>query len=195
VNKSKSMAYDMGYIQAGVELLESYLMSSEVFWPLGENPPEGEPEYPRLTLDGLLLAKERLLAHPKPANQEEQVERVISELDGLRSRRRVAWENKAAQCQRVRLRMWADYLQEYKDNPTDHADRYAYEVRLRVMLALSAANTGLRNSAENQLLLNLDGYLKSVLVRTVFIWEAELQGGFPVEEYWYLYGKLPPVAK
>jgi len=189
------MAYDMGYIQAGVELLESYLMSSEVFWPLGENPPEGEPEYPRLTLDGLLLAKERLLAHAKSADQEEQVARVISELEVLRSRHRVAWEGKAMQCHRVRLRMWGDYLQEYQDNPGDNAGRYAYEVRLRVMLTLSGAEMGAQENVATQLLDGLDNYLRSLLVRTGFIWEPELQPGFQPDKYWYLYGRLPPVAK
>ena len=60
----KSFEYDLRYIQAGLDSIEEYLLSDEVFWPLSAHPPEGAPEYPRLTLDGLLLSKARLLAYP-----------------------------------------------------------------------------------------------------------------------------------
>ena len=189
--KPKSLAYDLRYLQAGLGLLEAYLLSQEVFWPVGEKPPDSEIEYPQLTLDGLLLTRERLLARPKSASQEDQVAGLISDLDVIRSRYRVAWEGKALHCYRVRLNMWRDYLQEYQDNPGDNAERYAYEVRLRAMLTLSGAEIGFQNKAEIQLLDTLDRYLVSVLVPGGFIWEAELEAGFPTDRYWYLYGKLP----
>jgi len=195
MTKSKSLEYDLRYIQAALEALESYLLSGEVFWPIGINPPAGEPEYPRLTLDGLLLARARVSAHPKTSDQSDQVGKVLTELDLHRTRHRVAWEQKAEQCYQVRLRMWGDYLQEYRDNPGDNADRYAYEVRLRVMLCLLKPELRSLNLAEAQLLSGLDKYLKSVLVGGGFIWDPAIQSGFPGEEYWYLYGKLRPLSK
>jgi hypothetical protein len=91
--------------------------------------------------------------------------------------------------------MWADFLREYQDNPQENVDRYASEVRLRVMLRLLKLEIGIENPAEVELLNGLDGYLRKVLVPGGFIWEAEIQGGFPSNEYWYLYGNLPHSVK
>ena len=65
----KSIEYDLRYLSAGLEILENYLLSDEVFWTIYVNPPEGEPAYPKLTLDGLLLAQARLAGHHMYPNQ------------------------------------------------------------------------------------------------------------------------------
>jgi hypothetical protein len=191
----KTLEYDLRYIQAGLEVLEKYLLSDEVFWPLSENPPDGEPDFPRFTLGGLFLSGTRLAAYQKSSAQQAQVERVMAELELIRSKWRSAWEKKATYCLGVRLRMWRDFIEEYQNNPHDHADRYVYEVRLRVMLQLLKLDIGTQNQAEAELLNGLDGYLKSVLEPGGFIWEKEIKSGFPSELYWYLYGYLLPAAR
>jgi len=195
MTNAKSLEYDLRYVRAALEVLEEYVLSEEVFWPIGVNPPEGEPDYPRLTLDGLLLARVRLEAHTMSTEEKDQVERVRSKMDVNRSKWRVAWEKKAGQCYRVRVRMWGDFIQEYQDNPMDNTDRYSYEVRLRVMLELLKSEINGQHTEEIELLNGLDGYLKRVLVPDRFIWEAEIQIGFPRDMFWFLYGKLPPVIR
>ena len=191
----KSFEYDLGYIQAGLDVMENYILSEEVFWPLSGNPPAGAPDYPRLTLGGLLLAKERLTAYPLTHPQETELQRVISDLEHICSKWRVAWEKKAGHSFSVRLRMWRDFIEEYQNNPQDNADRYSYEVRLRVMLKLLKSEGGGQQDYEVNLLFGLDGYIKSVLEMSGFIWETRIQTGFPKDEYWYLYGNLPPKSK
>lgn len=191
--KPKSIDYDLCYLQAGLEVIEPYLLSEEIFWPLDITPSEGEPDYLRLTLDGLLLSRTRLLAHPKNADQEKLVEGVLSDLDLQRSRHRVAWERKAGKCYRVRMRMWGDFIQEYQENPADNSDRYSYEVRSRVLLALLSDEVVARDPADDELLNSLDRYLHGILKEGSFIWDSQIQVGFPRDKYWYLYGKLPPV--
>ena len=191
----KSIEYDLRYMQAGLDILEDYLLSEDVFWPLGANPPAGEPEYPQLTLDWMLLRRKRLVDRQVNDEQKDQVDRVVSELDLQRSKWRVAWEKKARQCYQVRLRMWGDFLNKYQENPPDNADRYAYEVRMRVMLELLSPEINHVNKAEAELLAGLDVYLKSVLLVTGFIWEPEIQEAFPREVFWYLYGELQPSAR
>ena len=195
MTETRSLEYHLRYIQGALEVLEMYLLSEDVFWLIGVNPPDGDPDYPRLTLDGLLLAQVRSEAYPKSPEQMGLVERVTSDLGLMRSKWRVAWEKKASQCYRVRMRMWGDFIQEYQDNPQDNADRYGYEVRLRVMLNLLKSEIGLQSPTEVELLNGLDSYLKRVLLPGSFIWEAEIRAGFPPAEYWYLYGKLPPIVK
>jgi hypothetical protein len=191
----KSFEYDRRYLQASLDVIEDYLLSDEVFWPISANPPEGSLDYPRLTLGGLLLAKERLSAYPTTHPQEVERQQVISDLDQIRSKWRVAWENKAGRSFSVRLRMWGDFIEEYKNSPQDNADRYPYEVRLRVMLKLLIAEGGGQHQVEINLLSGFDSYLKSVLEMDGFIWEPELKKGFPENSYWYLHGYLPPKAR
>lgn len=187
----KSFEYDLRYLASGTEILERYLISDEVFWPISASPPEGEPPYPLLTLDGLLLARTRLMGRSKSPEQQVRVEQVISNIEFNRSKWRVAWEDKAGKCYKIRERMWQNFIQEYQDNPQENADRYLYEVRLRVMLELLKSEFKPHSRGEIDLLLGLDGYIKSILVHGGFIWDVEIQAGFPEKEYWFLYGKLP----
>ncbi len=188
---SKSFDYDLSFIQAGSDSLEPYLLSEEVFWPISAQPPTGAAPYPRLTLGALLLSMERLSAYSRTPAQETQLRKAAFGLDHLRSRWRAAWEKKARQSFSVRLRMWRDFIEEYRASPTDNADRYAYEVRLRAMLDLLRKEGGEPPGAELGLLISLDEYLSAVLSPGGFIWDSEVQSGFPKGEYWYLYVRLP----
>jgi hypothetical protein len=187
----KSVEYDLGYVRAGLEVLEKYLLSDDVFWPMNATPPQGEPDYPKLTLDGVLLACTRLKAYQLPFEQEGDVEMLLADLELNRTRWRVAWEKKARQCLQVRLRMWGNYLQEYKDNPLDNADRYGYEVRLRTMIELARNEYQAQQVSEGESISRLDAFLRRTLTPAGFIWEEEVQSGFPRDRYWFLYGKLP----
>jgi len=185
-----SFDYDFRYLQAGLEDLEQYLLSGEIFWNLTTPAPRGEPEYPRLTLGSLLLARVRLEARQLTIAQQAQVADAILRLDAVRTHWRVAWEQKAKRSFGVRLRMWRDFIEEYRDSPSANVDRYSYEVRLRVMLHLLGEESDLQNKAEVDLLNSLDAYLKVNLTPGKFIWESEIQAGFPSDVYWYLYGFL-----
>ncbi len=187
----KTFEYDLGYIQACLEEMESYLLSDEVFWPISVTPPMGAPDFPRLTLGSLLLAGHRLKAYPQAQAQAAQVQRVIAEIERIRSKWRVMWEKKAMRSYTIRLRMWSEFIDEYRNSPQDNGDRYAYEVRLRVMLEVLKLEGGEQLQAEVEMLGGLDQYIKSVMKMGDFVWEAEVQSGFPLGIYWYLYGQLP----
>jgi hypothetical protein len=185
-----SAAYDLAYFLAGVAELDAYLLSKELYWPVGGKVPPGEPPFPRLTLGGLLLARRRLQAWPLSSVQSAQLNAAELRLDAARLRWRVAWENKAAHGFRARLALWRDFLEEYRQAPASHIDRYAYEVRRRVMLALLAKEVRAIPPAEDELLKSLDGLLRSVLLPGEFVWEQPLAAAFPMEVFWYLYGRL-----
>ena len=186
----KSFEYDLGYLQAVIVVIEDYLLVDELFWPINASPPEGEPAFPQLTLGGMLLAEARLKALPVNRSQEEQRLHILSELERARAKWRVNWEKKAQHSLSVRLRMWADFLEEYRSNPQDNAGRYRYEVRLRVMLELLSRECGEVVPAERESLAGLDLYLRGELEMGGFIWEPEVQSSFPREPFWYLYGLL-----
>jgi len=166
-------------LEAGIPELGDYLLSNELYWPITVR----GYDLPRLTIGGVLLAKTCLGARG------ERIEALVAQLDAVRSKWRVAWETKAGREVQARMRLWSNYLADYRHNPEGHADAYPHEVRYRVMLHLLLAELP-APPAEQEGLSQLDGALRASLSSGDFIWEADLQPGFPHEGYWFLYGNL-----
>jgi len=170
---------DKAYLEAGIPELGDYLLSKELYWPISTH----GYDLPRLTIGGILLAQARLDAHG------ERIESLVAQLDGVRSRWRVAWETKAGREVGARMRLWSNFLADYRHNPYQHADAYPHEVGYRVMLHLLMAELPIP-PAEQAALFQLDGTLRASLIPGDFTWDAGLEAGFPRDVYWYLYGKL-----
>jgi hypothetical protein len=187
--------YDLRYLKAGIESLESYLLSDHLHYSLDTRAQSGEPAFPNLTLGNLLLSEARLRAWPKTLEQEGQLGALLPRLDQQRSRWRTAWGKKAVRSLHSRLNLWRDYLDEYRRTPDANADRYAFEVKRRVMIDLLQVEVDEPSRTDLELLARLDALLKTFLIRGKFIWSGELAGGFPTERYWYLYGWLPDELK
>ena len=170
---------DKAYLEASIPELEAYLLSNELYWPVtsrGYN-------LPRLTIGGVLLAKVRLLARG------ERIESLVTRLDAVRSKWRTAWETKAGRGFQSRTGLWSNYLKDYRQSPEGNADAYPHEVSNRVMLQLLLAELP-ASPPEAGTLSQLDIMLRVGFVSGDFIWETDLQPGFPREEYWFLYGNL-----
>ena len=170
---------DRAYLEAGIPELGDYLLSKELYWPISAR----GYSLPRLTIGGMLLAQARLEARG------ERIESLVAQLDGIRTKWRVAWESKAGREVQARMRLWSNYLADYRHNPEGHADAYPHEVRYRVMLHLLLAELP-APPAKQEALSRLDSLLRARLSGSDFIWDADLGDGFPCEVYWYLYGKL-----
>jgi hypothetical protein len=185
-----SFEYDLRYLQAGVDQLEAYLLSGDLYWTIGVSAPKGEPPYPQLTPGGLLLSRQRLSATAETPAQQAELVPMDERLDSLRSRWRTAWGNKARQDFHARLRLWRDYLEEYREKPSAHYDRYSYEVGRRVQLHLLAAEAVDIPQAEMDAVNGLDKLLQAVFRPGPFLWDDLLASSFPQPTYWYLYGNL-----
>ncbi|MBN1454545.1 MAG: hypothetical protein JW963_26240 [Anaerolineales bacterium] len=170
---------DRAYLEAGIPELGDYLLSHELYWPIAAR----GYDLPRLTIGGILLAKTRLEARA------ERIEALVAHLNAVRSKWQVAWETKAGREVQARMRLWSNYLADYRHNPEGHADAYPHEVRSRVMLHLLLAELA-APPAEQEGLSQLDAVLRTSLSSSGFIWETDLQPGFPREVYWFLYGNL-----
>lgn len=186
-----STAYDLRYVQAGVEQIENYLLSNDIYRPVGVNAPFGETPYPQLTLGVLLLASQRLRATAILPSQQAEATRLEMALQASRSHWRSAWGKKAAAEFHARLNLWSDFLQDYHKEPAAHYDRYPYEVGRRVVLELLLPETIDLPEAERQLLAALDQALHAIFHPGSFVWEPGLRASFPQETYWYLYGEIP----
>ncbi len=186
-----SPEYDLRYLEAGIEQLESYLLSSDVYWSIGTRAPAGETPYPQLTLGGLLLARLRAQSSVKTSTQDVELEELTRRLNDLRTRWRVVWEGKASKEFNARLNLWKNFLEEYRANPETQYDRYKYEVTRRVLLYLLGAETDNIPQAQRDLLASLDLLLRTIFISSEFIWDVSLAASFPQEQYWYLYGRVP----
>jgi hypothetical protein len=168
-----NLEQDKHFLSAGAPVLADYLMSKELFYPLGG-------DLPRLTIGNLLLAEKRL-SGIGDIEQSSQIEQVHSSW-------RVAWEQKASREIHTRLELWSNFLKEYRASPNLNTDRFPVEVRHRVILGLLFQETA-RPPEWNQLL-QMDSLLQGSFLPGRFVWEKQVESAFDKKGYWFLYGQL-----
>lgn len=184
-----SVIYDLGYIQAGIDSLDDFLLSKNLFWPLTVAPPIGESPFPRLTLGGLLLSLTRLHARELIPSQRAKLNTLEFQYGHISYVRRGAWQRKGRREFLSRLRQWRIYLQELRQTPADHVPYYGNEVRTRVIMDLLIKRIDpLTNQYLDELSV-LDTLLGTILDPKGFIWDPELIEGFPSKTFWYLWGQ------
>lgn len=182
--------HEMEYIEAAVSQLEDYLLSSEIYYPIGVRSTLQHKSHPQLTLGNLLLSLKQAAGYASTLTERVELEKQEDRLQEVHTRWQVAWGAKASSEFRSRLNLWRNYLDEYREQPETNYDRYPYEVNRRVILNLLTPDADKLEPADYDLLLVLDNYLKAVLVVGDFIWDSALESEFPPEPYWYLYGNL-----
>ena len=187
-----SLAYDLAFLKIGTPDLKSYLLSKEIYWPVGGRAPKGEGRFPRMTLGWILLSAKRAGARVETASDRAALSDFENLINIERNRWRTAWENKAAREFESRLKLWGRYLGDVRKASGDNTDRFGYEVNRRVLLNLLKNETTGIGKESLELLAAQDKFLRGKLRSGSFLWEPELESAFPQGEYWYLYGSLTP---
>lgn len=185
-----SIDYDLLYLREGLVVLKDYLLANDLYWTVHASPPPGMPQFPSLTPGGLLLAHQRLAGRWLKGNQASEFSELDTEFKKLREHWRTAWERKSAQDLRARLNQWRNFLEDYRQDKANNADRFAYEVRLRAMIDLLVDEVPSEQNQTAESLLAPDGLLQASLIPGEFIWDKELEPAFHPKRYWYLYGQL-----
>lgn len=186
--------YNRRYLEAGIDQLENYLLSGDIYRPIGIKAPASESPYPQLTLGWVLLAYLKAEASLDTAAEHAEFQRLKTKLEAIQTHWRTAWGNKALAEFQARLRLWRDFLEELRDNPSGNFDRYPYEVNRRVLLELLKQQVAKLPPEDQEMLSGLDRILRAVFKENEFIWEKKLQPGFPKSTFWYLYG-TPELSK
>lgn len=166
------MNTDEFFLNEALPQLKNYLLSAELYWPLGA-------ALPRLTPGTVLLALTRL-----SVLQPESADDTRRKLETLITPWRSAWEKKILQETANRLRLWSAFLTECEETTSRQDAWYASEVRGRVILQLLGC-------ASPQLTA-LDARLTRLFTPGNFIWKAPLSAAFPQPDFWFLYGSLKP---
>jgi hypothetical protein len=183
-----SAEYELRFIASGIELLENYLLSNDIYRTPGIRAHPGEPPYPQFTLGWLLLSRIKAEVRCRDLIQRTELERLQQEIEKIRSHWRTSRSKKAKAEFRARLNLWRDYLEEYRDNPRENSGRYAHEVNRRVLLDLLRNEADQIPDPEIEFLHGLDNLLKAVFVAGDFTWDDDLCPAFSKSSFWYLYG-------
>ncbi len=174
-----SPEYERRYLEAAFDVLQDYLRSETLYWPLNIKQPRGEPPYPQLTPGNVLLFMRRLQASEADTTFQQR-------LAELKTQWGAHWAKKAEREIQARLRQWEAYLQE----PTERAPYYRYKVRERVIVQLLSEDLGDIPAAVASRVAQADHLLRQAFVPGPFVWESHLQPLFPEEAYWFLYGQI-----
>lgn len=157
------MQKDIQYLSTGVPELENYLLSKELYYPIGMS-------LPQLTLGGILLS----LAKTGSDGMKFQ-----SQVETVRARWQTAWETKSRQEVHARSELWENFLNDYREDPRSGKSLYSQNVRYRAMLTLLG-----------QPIHEMDEFLKSVFIEGKFVWEANCEANFDIKSFWFLFGNL-----
>lgn len=165
---------DKAFFLAGLQELEPYLLSKELYWHVSAP----TTDFTQLTLGALLLVRERL----KGWGDADATE-LARQLDAVRLKWRSAWEEKARREVRARSELWKEFVTARDAS----ASQYPYQVRLRAMLTLLLDD--LRENP-SEMLTSLDMQLKHKFLASAFVWDVKLQAYFPQDKFWFLYGSI-----
>ena len=172
---------DMAFFEAGLQQLETYTLSRDLYWPSSVH----TTDFTQITLGALLLVRERLKGWKIPGLQE-----LSMQMDAVRLKWRSAWDAKASREIHARIELWKNYLDEALDAPDEFARQYPYQVRLRAILSLLQEE--LRESSPDSLMM-LDGELRRIFKSGSFVWDPSIAWVFPQESFWFLFGA--PIAQ
>jgi hypothetical protein len=191
IKKMKKFDHELDYIEAAASQVENYLLSKELYRPIGITSRHGEKPFPALTIGNLLLATNRAGGFASSTKEKVRLSKIQNEINQIRHRWAAAWQDKVSVELSARLKLWSDFLEEYRKEPGLNFDRYRYEVSRRVIIHLLSEQYSHVPDHEAELLSAMDRYLRAMFQSGEFTWDDALEQVFPESVYWYLYGRLP----
>lgn len=180
---------DWAFLRETLPMLRDYVLARDVYWPVRQpaRSPSG-PRLPQLTIGNVQLSLARLSAAVADGGTKNELEDLRRRIGQVRDEWRTNWGNKAAKEHESRLNLWQQYVRELRADPRGHAGYFASEVRQRAVLRLLLSELNgslLQNQAD--VLAQLDQALRGISRPGPFVWEPEVQSGFPEGDFWFLY--------
>jgi len=180
---------DLRILEAMAAEMDDYLRNGNLFWPLGDS------SFPRLTLGGYLMREHRLDALRQRLDQPDRnrLEAAEAQFKEALVEKVVAFERRAHEEIRARLRQWNEYLKELRDPSLSAGDYYGSAVETRAMLSalqnkLESPPYQLDRRVLNELA-SFDRVLANYWEAGDFIWPEEWTPAYPRQPYWWLYGR------
>jgi len=161
------------FLLTSIPDLERYLLSESLYW-------QERVDLVPLTIGNLLFENKIVYAY-----QISEAREFSRQIELIRDKWRVHWDQKAIREIQNRLKLWADFLdQSRKDDPVSIA-YFRSSVRHRVIISLLMREKEDPDSGTK--LSGLDLLVRGIKPKQGFIWDRELRVVFPENEFWYLY--------
>jgi len=170
--------------------LRAYILSADLYRPIRTGA-SGGMRLPQLTIGSLMLSLARLKALQLTGQPAAELAGLSQNIDVVRQEWRANWGNKASREIGSRMNLWQQYLRELRSDPRGHSAAYPSEVRHRAIFHLLRDEANDPQAAQDEQLSMLDQILRGLSRPGSFVWEAELAGGFPKEDFWFLYVSIP----
>jgi hypothetical protein len=185
-----TITFNLELAHAIINQLDPYILSNEVFWPLGGKSSDGDA-FPRASLGQLLLTLDELsvLAEGMDPEQAARFQRERSAFEGFRQKRPANLEAKAWAEVAQRLNLWRSLLRDLREGDRG-AGSYRTDVRQRFFLTRlqTFLTDGEKLSKLRIELSQLDGALRGRFRSGGFLWQPRLRHVYDRDEYWFLYG-------
>lgn len=188
MNSSEKLQNDLKVLDRFSRDLSAYLESTTLFYPTG-------PNYPQLTVGGLLMRQHRLLLCRSLLSQAERNElnQTIASFQAALEGNIVRFESKAHKELQYRLKQWRERIRDLVDSP-DEFTYYQSGVEPRLMLAAILQQLALPpfqlDSDVPERLEAIDLGLRARWISGDFVLQEGLEPAYPKSEYWYLYGEV-----
>lgn len=184
----QKLEQDLAILAAMAAQMDDYLKSDILFWKMGQS------GMPMLTLGGYLMRQYRLLTLSDllSAGEQGELETAVIQFNTALVEKIVRFEEKAHTELEARMRQFEAYLRDLRNGQVTGMN-YGTAVEPRAMIA---ALTDKLRMAPYQLdrqlptrVANLDRNLRQHWVSGEFIWPEAWQPAYPIDEFWWLYGK------
>jgi hypothetical protein len=178
---------DWTYLEEASANLEDYLLSSQLYYPLGGFlKKHSDQGLLQLTLGNVLVTLARLQAITWSGEEAQRLDQFQDQVNDIRQRWRSNWILKAEKEFPARLNLWQTCIRDWAAGEEHTLTGYRHQVRWRVILHLLCDEPSMRYHEET-MLTGLDSRLRQISHTGPFVWEKELETGFPKSIYWYLY--------
>ena len=188
-DETSKLERDLTVLEAMATEMDEYLRSDILFWPLGDS------SFPQLTLGGCLMRQHLLLALRQQLSDayQQRLDAAVAQFEAALVEKVVAFEGKAHDEIRARLRQWNEYLKELRDPSLAAGDYYRSAVETRAMLAallskLESPPYQLDRRVLNELA-SFDRVLANYWEAGDFIWPEAWAEAYPRQPFWWLYGR------
>lgn len=172
---------DERFLYAAAEILQEYLLSTVLFWPV--------PGFSQPLTPGNLLFSSRKVAFFYQVNPGFTDLPIWKQIEKLKSENRTAWTRKVDHEIRSRLTQWKEILSDIEHGDPNPMGISA-SVRVRTLLTLLMDEDPYQPPAILNELAMLDQRFESFSFESGFVWESRFEPIFPKDTFWYLYRKF-----
>lgn len=161
------------FLRYAIPDLENYLLSDKLYWQV-------RSDFVSLTIGNLLFENKIIYAYDRSESR-----KFSEQINVIQGKWQVHWKNKVLREIKNRIKLWAEFLEQTRNEGSVSEAYYRTSVRQRVIITLLNHQNGSSDIFAE--LHGLDQIVLGLKPKSGFVWQQELRIVFPEDEYWFLY--------